>query len=243
MKRIGILYPSSGFLEQEIEKVLPKGVSLHITRIPMKKPTYEVALHMADNVEEAASLLADAGVEIIAFSCTVGSFIKGKGYDQEIMDRISQATGLPATTMTTAVVAGLRALDIKKLVMVTPYVERMNQIEKSFLEDAGFQVLSYQGLGLDDVSDEYQVEPSRWYKLVKEMQEPQADGYFVSCGGIRVVDIIEQLETDLGKPVVTSNQALVWHCLRKIGMPEPRERFGRLLKTHLFNLRFKDGYL
>ena len=233
MKRVGILYPSGGFSEQEIQKILPDGVSIHVTRIPMKKPTYEVLLHMADNVEEAAGLLADAAVDIIAFSCTGGSFIKGRGYDHEIIARINRATGLPATTMTTAVVAALGALSIKKLVMVTPYVERINQMEKSFLEDTGFQVLNYRGLGLDNVYDEYQVEPSYWYELVKEMQEPGADGYFVSCGGIRVVDIIEQLETELGKPVITSNQALVWHCLRKIGVQETRGGFGRLLKTPL----------
>lgn len=234
MKRIGVLYPSGGYSEGELHKILPDGVSLHVTRIPMaKNPTYEVGLHMADNVEDPARLLADARVDIIAFSCTLGSFIKGKGYDQEIMNRITQATGIPATTMTTAVVAGLRVLDIKKLVMVAPYVDRIIQTEKAFLEDEGMQMLNYRGLGLDDVDDMYNLEPSYWYNLVKKMREPKADGYFMSCGGVRVVDIIEQLEADLGKPVVSSNQAMVWHCLRKIGIQEPRDGFGRLLKTPL----------
>lgn len=233
MKRIGMLYPSSGISELEIQKMLPEGVSLHITRIPMKEATYKELMHMADCVEEAASLVADARVDIIAFNCTMGSLIKGKGYDEEIMERIGQATGLPATTTTTAVVMGMRTLGMKKLILVTPYVEQMNEIEKTFLEDIGFQVLSYQGLGLDDASKQYGVEPSRWYHLVMEMQEPQADGYLISCAGIRVVDIIGQMEMALGKPVVTSNQALVWHCLRKMGMQEPMEGFGRLLETSL----------
>ncbi len=233
MKRIGMLYPSSGISEPEIQKMLPEGVSLHITRIPMMKPTYEELMHMADSVEEAASLLADAKVDIIAFACTAGSFIKGKGYDQEIVDRIVQATGLPATTTTTAVVTGLRTLGMKKLILVTPYVEQMNQIEKAFLEDIGFQVLSYKGLGIDNASKQYEVEPSRWYHLVKETQESQADGYLISCGGIRVADIIGQLEMELGKPVITSNQALVWHCLRMIGIQETMEGFGHLLETPL----------
>ncbi len=233
MKRIGMLYPSSGISEPEIQKMLPEGVSLHITRIPMRQPTCEVLTHMADSVEEAASLLADARVDIIAFACTAGSLIGGKGYDQKIVDRIGQATGLPATTTTTAVVTGLRTLGMKKLILVTPYVEQMNQIEKTFLEEEGFQVLSYRGLGLDNAPKQYGVEPSRWYRLVKETQEPQADGYFVSCGGIRVVEIIGQLETELGKPVITSNQALVWHCLRRMGIQEPMEGYGRLLETPL----------
>lgn len=234
MKRIGMLIPSSSvFSEQEKQKILPKGVLLLTTRIRMKRPTYEEILRMADYVEEAASLLADAEVDIIAFSCTVGSLIKGKGYDQEIIDRIGRATGLPATTSTTAVVAGLKALGAERLVVITPYVERIKEMETAFLEDAGFQVLSSFGLGLDVARDQYQVEPSRWYKLVKQMQDPRADSYLISCGGIRVVDIIGQTESEVRRPVVTSNQALVWHCLRKIGVEEPIEGFGCLLKTNL----------
>ncbi len=233
MKRIGMLYPSSGLSEEESQKVLPDGVSIHVTRIPMKDAGYESLMHMADSVEEAASLLADAGVDIIAFNCTMGSLIKGTGYDEEIMERITRATGLPSTTTTTAVVAGLRALDIKKFVMVTPYLERMNQIEKTVLEELGFQVLSYKGSGLDKPARQYEVEPTHWYQLVKETRDAQADGYLISCAGIRVVDVIEQLEMDLGKPVVTSNQSLVWHCLRKIGIEEPLVGFGRLLETPL----------
>ncbi len=236
MKSIGILYPSIGETEDERQKLLPKGVSLHMTKIPMMTPGYDDIFHLADSVEEAASRVADAGVDIIGFSCTLGSLIKGKGYDQEIMNRISQATGLPATTTTTAVVAGLRALGIERLVMVSPYVESMNEIEKAFLEDIGFQVLNHRGLGLANKKPPVRfstVEPSCWYKLIKETQHPGADGYFVSCSGIRVVDIIQQAETDLGKPVITSTQALVWHCLRKIGLQEPMEGFGRLMKIPL----------
>ena len=226
-----MLYPSSGISDLEIQKMLPAGVPLHITRIPMKAPTYEEILHMADSVEEAASLLADAKVDIIAFACTAGSFIKGKGYDEEIMERISRATGLPATTTTTAVVTGLRTLGIKRLVLVTPYKELITQKEKGLLEEEGFQVLSYRGLSLDDTYQQYETDPRRWYELVKEMQQPLSEGYFASCGGIRVVDIIGQLEMELGKPVITSNQALVWHCLRRMGIQEPMEGFGRLLET------------
>jgi len=228
-----MLYPSSGIAELEIQKMLPEGVSLHITRIPMKEPTYEAIMHMADSVEEAASLLADARVDIIAFACTAGSLIGGRGYDQKIVDRISQATGLPATTTSTAVIAGLRALGIKRLILVTPYKELITQKEKDFLEEEGFQVLSYKGLSLDNTYQQYKMDPHRWYELVKEMQQPSSNGYFVSCGGIRVVDIIGQLEMELGKPVITSNQALVWHCLRRMGIQDTIAGFGRLLETTL----------
>ena len=233
MKRIGMLYPSSGISEREVEKMLPQKISLHVTRIPMSMPTYDSLSHMADSVEEASKLLEDAHVDIIAFNCTMGSLIRGKGYDQKIIKRIRQATGLPATTTTTAVVAGLRTLDIKKLILVSPYTELLHQKEKAFLEGEGFRLLNDRCVGLSDCFQQYEMEPLRWCEMVIAMQQPQCEGYFISCGGIRVVEIIQQLESGLGKPVITSNQALIWHCLRIMGLQEPIEGFGRLLKTPL----------
>lgn len=233
MKRIGMLYPSSGISEREVEKMLPPEISLHVTRIPMSEPTYDALSHMADSVEEASKLLADAQVEVIAFNCTVGSLIKDKGYDQEIIERINRATGVPATTTTTAIVAGLKALDIKKLILVSPYTELLHQKEKAFLESNGFLVLNDRSLSLSDCFHQYEMEPLRWLEMVIAMQQPQCEGYFISCGGIRVVDVIQQLENELKKPVITSNQSLIWHCLRIMGLQEQIEGFGRLLKTPL----------
>ncbi|MBE9574737.1 MAG: aspartate/glutamate racemase family protein [Proteobacteria bacterium] len=233
MKRIGMLYPSSGISEREVEKMLPPEISLHVTRIPMNMPTYDSLFHMADSVEEASKLLADAQVEVIAFNCTVGSLIKDKGYDQEIIERINRATGVPATTTTTAIVAGLKALDIKKLILVSPYTELLHQKEKAFLESNGFLVLNDRSLSLSDCFQQYEMEPLRWLEMVIAMQQPQCEGYFISCGGIRVVDVIQQLENELKKPVITSNQSLIWHCLRIMGLQEQIEGFGRLLKTPL----------
>ena len=232
MKRIGMLFPSSGLSEEEVQKILPDGVSLHVTRMPLKSATYEDELHFADCVEEAASLLADAGVDIIAFNNTLGSLMKGKGYDQEIIGRIVRTTGVPATTTITAVIDGLKVMDIKKLILVAANLEELVEIERKFLEDSGFTVLKSKGLSMENIAKEYDTEPSYWYEQLKKMKNPQADGYFISCGGIRVVDIIEQLEADLEKPVITSNQALAWHSLRKIEIKKPITGFGQLLREH-----------
>ncbi len=232
MKRIGMLFPSSGLSEEEVQKILPPGVSLHVTRMPLKRATYEEELHFADCVEEAAGLLADAGVDIIAFNNTLGSLMKGRGYDQEIIERIVQATGIPATTTITAVVAGLRALNVRKLILIAANTEDLVEVERAFLADTGFEVLRSRGLSMEDCAQEYDTEPSYWYEQIKKMKDSQADGYFISCGGIRIIDVIEPLEADLEKSVVTSNQALAWHSLRKIGVKEPLARFGRLLIAH-----------
>jgi maleate isomerase len=233
MKRIGMLYPSSGISEREVEKMLPEEVSLHVTRIPMREPTQDSLLRMADPVEDASTLLAHAQVDIIAFNCTAGSLIKGSGYDQEIIERIHQATGLPATTTTTAVIAGLQCLNIKEFILVSPYTEAVHQKEKSFFDEMGFQVLNDRCLSLSDCIEQYETAPLRWYEVVKALKDPESDGYFISCGGIRVVDIIQRLESDLKKPVITSNQALVWHCLGMIGFQGLIEGFGQLFENSL----------
>ncbi len=230
MKRMGMLFPSSGLSEEEVQKILPAGVSLHVTRMRLKTATYEEELHFADNVEEPAILLADAAVDVIAFNNTLGSLMRGRGYDQEIIERIVRATGIQATTSITAVVDGLRTLEVKKLILVAANLEILVNIERKFLEDSGFEVLQSRGLSMDNVAQEYDTEPSYWREQLKAMKHPQAEGYFLSCGGIRVVDVVEQLEADLGKPVITSNQALAWHGLRKIGINESIPGFGRLLK-------------
>jgi maleate isomerase len=233
MKRIGMLYPSGGISEWEVQKMLPEDVSLHVTRIPMHEPTHDSLLHMADSVEESSKLLADANVDIIAFNCTVGSLIKGRGYDQEIIARINKATGLPATTTTTAVIAGLKTLGIKELILVSPYAEVVHRKEKDFLEREGFRLLNDRWLNITDCVQQFELDPLRWYEVVKALRDPRSDGYFLSCGGIRVVEIIPELEAELKASVITSNQALAWHCLRMIGLEEPVDGFGRLLKLSL----------
>jgi maleate isomerase len=233
MKRIGMLYPSAGISEREVEKMLPGEVSLHVTRIPLREPTHDAILHIADSVEESSQLLADARVDIIAFNCTAGSLIKGRGYDQEIIERINRATGLPATTTTTAVIAGLKTLGVKELILVNPYMEAVHREEKTFLEDEGFRLLDDQGLGLRNCVEQYETDPLRWYEVTKGREDPRVDAYFISCGGIQVVDIIQRLENELQKPVISSNQALVWHCLRIMGLEEPIEGFGELFKHPL----------
>ena len=214
--------------------MLPKDVSLHVTRIPMENATYDKILHLADDIGNSARLLADIkGLNVIGFACTIGGFIRGKGYDQEIIDKIIRVTGVPATTMATAVVEALRTLGIKKLVLSTPYMEQITSLEKNFLEAKGFQILSYKFLGLEDITKQYEVAPEEWYRRIKQMQVPGADGYFLSCGGIRVVGIIEKLEAELKKSVITSNQALLWHCLRKAGYQKSLEGFGCLMRAYL----------
>ncbi len=231
--RIGHLYPSGGITgEFELQRMAPEGVAFLTTRLRFPKADLEHDLRIADYAEEAARLVADARVDLIAFNCTVGSLARGKGSDREISQRIAEATGIPATTTTTAVLAALDALKARNIVLITPYLSEIVQLEADFLEANGFHVLAHHAEGLDHPFDQASVPPHYWYRVTRSLQNPGADAYFISCAGIQVVEIIRHLEEDLRRPVVTSNQALLWHCLRMLGMAAKIDGFGALLREH-----------
>ncbi len=117
--------------------------------------------------------------------------------------------------------------------MLTPYTKQVHEAERRFLEGEGLEILDDRCLELKDCLEQYGTEPSRWYELAQQLDQNESQGCFLSCGGIQVVDIIEPLEKKLGKPVITTNQALTWHCLRKMGIQEAIGDFGRLMTLPL----------
>ena len=224
---IGMMTP--GVSQQvEMHRKAPEGVAICTTLIPLKEATAKGLIEMATHVEEAAKLLAMQRVDVIIFVCTTGSLIKGIGYDKEIIERIEKTSGIPAITTATAVMDGLKLLGAKKVVVVTPYIDELNQAEKSFMEKSGFEVLSIKGLGLADHSIQ-DVQPGRLYRLAKEQFTEEADVIFISCTGLCAFPIIEPLETDLKRPVITSVQASFWAALRKINVLEKIDGLGKLL--------------
>jgi len=109
----------------------------------------------------------------------------------------------------------------------------LNALGKSFLEDHGFEVLGMKGLGLVSNLDIGKEPPSTAYRLAREVFRPEADAVFISCTNFRTIEVIEALEADLGKPVVTSNQASLWKALRVGGIREKIFGYGSLLEEHI----------
>jgi maleate isomerase len=229
--KVGLIFPAPGTApEVEFHRKVPEGVAVLTTRVPIEEVTPKGLIKMGSYVAEAASLLAAAKPDLIVFACTTGSLIKGVGYDKEIIDNIQRRTGIPATTTTTAVIEGLNFLKLKRLAITTPYSDEVNQAEKAFLQNSGFEVISIKGLGLVDPLKMPQVRHDEIYGLVKEGFNEEADGIFVSCTGIGVIDLIETLEEDFKKPVITSNQSTLWAALRRINVGKPIEGLGRLFR-------------
>ncbi|MBN1101854.1 MAG: aspartate/glutamate racemase family protein [Deltaproteobacteria bacterium] len=227
--RIGLIFPAPGGAPDfEYHERVPEGVGVFIARLPFEACTVGGLSKMGEFVEEAAALVAQAKVDLILFACTTGSLVKGPGYDKQLIARIEKRTGIPALTTSTAVVDAMRALKMKKIAVSTPYAVEVNEAEKIFLEGSGFEVVTIRGLGNTDPIAMGAVRHETMYRLSREVYTDDVDGLFVSCTGISVLDIIDKLEKDLQKPVVTSNQASLWAALRKLGIGEKIQGLGRL---------------
>lgn len=230
--RIGMLLPSGNvIIEPQVNAMLPPGVALYATRLPLRGSSEAELLAMAENVEEAARLLAHAQVGLIAFNCTAVSTFS-KTMEAGIKRRIEEATGLPALATSEALVFALKALRARKLVLLSPYLQEVNDREAAFLEGQGLEVLSATGLGLNTNTEMAALPPDTWLDLARRHRDERADAYLISCTAVRSAEVIDALERELGRPVVTSNQAIIWHCLRRGGVEERVEGFGSLLCRH-----------
>ena len=113
--------------------------------------------------------------------------------------------------------------------VATPYLDEVNQREVDYLERAGFEVLSICGLSLEKDSDMVRVAPDYITEFALAQDHPDADAIFVSCGALRTLDVIGEIEARAGKPAICSNQAMIWDCLRLAGIDDRFDGFGRLL--------------
>jgi maleate isomerase len=230
--RVGLLVVASDVTcESELKRIVPEGVSIHTSRMTFPGAVTPEALEkLAGEAIKAAELLIPACVDTVAFCCTSGSFIKGPGYDEEIINTLKgRFPNVAATTTSTAVSTAFERLDIKKVAVATPYIDSVNEALKKYLEAQDISVLNIEGLGILDDQDTNNLPPEAAYRLSMKADVPEADGIFISCTSLRTIEIIERLETDLGKPVFSSNTATIWDALRKSKVYEPIEGYGKLL--------------
>ena len=234
--RIGIIVPSPNtVMEMEFHKMLPKGVAIITNRVRAFEVSVKTFELMESEIEEAAIELADAGVDIIIFGCTLGSLFKGAGYDEKLSSIIQDKTNVKAITTATAVRLAFRALKLSVISVITPYTDEMNQKEKSFFEKEGFIVSSIKGLGYTKNLVTGRQYPESVYQFARDnTTKANCDGLFISCTDFRTLEIIPLLEKDLDKPVISSNQASMWMALRSLKIDDEHlEQFGRLFKLQL----------
>jgi len=232
--RIGLLVPSVNVvMEPELHLMAPEGVSIHSSRLVISGPSScESYASMGAQAGEAASRLKMVDPAIIVFGCTSCSFIENA---KEIREKIEKETGVPAITTSEAVIQALKHLGVHSIAVATPYVKFINEEEKKWLDSEGFKVVDLQGLELGQNEYDRKLigrQPAQIaYELASRVARSHPECVFISCTNFATAPIIHSLETDLGIPVVTSNQASLWAALRSAGLKLPVEGYGSLLRS------------
>ena len=216
--RIGLLVPSvNTVVEPEGCALLPEGFAVYATRMRNSRSDADDMAQMCAHVDRGVDELLSANVDVIAFACTAGSFFEGTDGEETLRERLRGGSRIEAVTTAGAVAGALHALGAQRVSMVTPYIPELNDLEVKFLEGWGFDVVSQAGMGILTAFDIGVVPLAETYRFAREHVAAGADALFISCTNLRTMDVIQALEEDLGIPVVTSNQATYWQCLRALG--------------------------
>ena len=227
--RVGLIIPSSNrMVEQEMVPAFPAGIAGHVARLRMTGANRLPFDQLLRRIEDAARALTDARCDVVAFHCTANSMEGGRTGEEQILATLARAGAPRATTTITAIQRAFGTLGARRIVLVTPYSASTTEHEAEFLREAGYDVLSAQGFALEG-SDAYCATPPQfWHDRVIAAACPDAEAYLVSCANISVFGVIDELEARLQRPIVTSNQAVIWDALRLIGWRTPPRRVGRL---------------
>ncbi len=185
---------------------------------------------VADAIVAKAKLLAFRGAQAISVMGTSLTFYRGAAVNRQIQLMVQDAAGLPATTMSDAVVNALRAMRVKRVALATAYIDDLNRRLATFLREEGFDIAGIKGMALTEVREVQNVKPTTVKHLSQAAfdMDRGADGILISCGGLLTLDIINALEAELGIPVVASSPAGFWDVVRLAGKGCPINGFGRL---------------
>lgn len=225
-----IALASDRSLESEWRYLLAiPGVAFHTTRIPAATKGGPQGLEeLLEHIEPAAQLLVpDTALDVVAFGCTSAAGAIG---EERIFAALQKACPVARpTTPITAALAGFKRLGVGRIAMVTPYGEVTNAMEEGYLRHAGLEICRIATFGEvpDDAAGRIDA-PSVCRAVVEAAEAMEAEAVFVSCTSLRCAKLIPALEAAVGRPVVSSNQAMAWHAIRLAGIDETLPQFGRL---------------
>lgn len=232
-KVIGLVLLSTDLtLERDIERIIPRDqIATYITRLSYDNPmTIENLSAMEDGLVKAAKdILPGASLDSLAYACTSGSIAIGP---DAVFKRLAEGQpGVPATTPITAAMDGFNLLGVSKVALLTPYPNDINQPILKFVEDNGVGVVAMSTFNMESDIDVARIPLSAILEAADEADHPDADALFLSCTALRSAECIETLEDRLGKPVMSSNQAMLWRAMRMAGYEGKISGYGKLMQN------------
>ena len=232
--RLGfVCVANAGLTEGDMFAMRPDGVGLSFTHMPMRTDcTVANLAQMEHDLDDALRgfLPGRDDVDVVCYNCTSGSFVIG---EDKIRRKIEHGRGgVRGTTLLTGVVSALEAVGARRIAVGTAYTPDIDELERAYFEARGFQISGIRGLNLLTDTEMNKVTPGFLAGFAQSLDGPDVDAIFLSCGALRSLDIVDPVERALGKPVLCSNQASFWHCLRLAGIDDRIPGFGRLLRDH-----------
>ena len=233
--RVGVLVPFTNTnLEADMALMRPDGVSFHYARLggyqvdEIPDADQMAGLGAAD-INEPLRLLAGVRPDVILYGCTSATLTHGRSFDRALTDRIAGMSGAATVTAAGALVAALGALGVKRVGFASPYVSQINDQAIGFLRDCGIKTVAR--AEVEDPLGNYgqgELTPDDVFSLAIRCDNEEADAIVLSCTDMRSVEVIDRLEQAIGKPIVTSNQAMLFEALRGLEIGYTGGRFGVL---------------
>jgi len=232
--RIGLIALASDFMIEKdfVNIIKDKNIDFFVNRIKCYNPlTSENLIKMSKDVTDVTSdILPDEKIDCVVYGCTSGTIAAGH---DSIERKIKLAKPeAKVTTPSTAAITALKKLNIKKISVFTPYPKKLNDEVVAFFKNEKFEITSNSYFDIESDIDIGKVDQDYLYDVLINMDHKDADALFVSCTALPVLSIIDRLEKKINKFVLSSNQALIWDTLEKIGKNNSINGFGKLFSSN-----------
>ena len=228
--RIGVITLATDLtLQRELPMMLPPTVEAFTNRVLNANPmTLENLRRMREDIARAAAgLLPGRGINAAIYACTSGAAAIGAKVIREQIQSLHP--NIPVTNPLDALAAACESLGIKKLSILTPYIDEINQALATQCSLLNLDIININGLGFDDDTLVADIPPAIIINYARQTCHPQAQALFISCTAMRAAETIQAIEQIINKPVLTSNQLLAWHVARLLNKPTSIHGYGRLL--------------
>ena len=231
--RIGLIALASDFMiEKDFMSIIKdKDIDFFVNRIEIYNPlTSKNLIKMSQKVTEVTKdILPNQKIDCVVYGCTSGTI--AAGYDS-IEKKVKLAKpDAKVTTPSTAAVKALKKLKIKKIAVFTPYIKDLNNDVIEFFKKENFSITSNSYFDIKNDIDIGKVDPEYLFEVLSQMDLKEADALFVSCTALPALEIIEEVEKKINKPVLSSNQTLIWDSIRSVGYKPSIEGYGKLLRN------------
>lgn len=232
--KIGLITPPTNTVnEAEWAQMMPTGVTFHAHRMPLHPPagTSESLAAFHEDLDANFRVLAQARVDVIAYACTAGSMVNPAC---RMPEAIEARTGIGAVTTAAAIVQAMARLEVKRVSVITPYHDDVNAHEAEFLRANGIETAAINGMGVvidsaADIAKISQTSLSDIRALAEQTFAPDSDALLITCTDFPSLPLIAELEQAFRVPVVSSNTATLYACLRKIGINDRITSSGVLM--------------